>query len=110
VAPGRKVDPGELFPWAALARAGVGHLVAATPLTRDTGLSEGDRGTRVKALQDMLSAYGYGLEASGTFDRQTRIVVEAFQRHFRRKRVDGIADRSTFWTLERLIAALPRNG
>jgi N-acetylmuramoyl-L-alanine amidase len=33
-------------------------------------------------------------------------VVEAFQRHFRQERVDGIADASTIDTLYRLIAAL----
>jgi len=37
----------------------------------------------------------------------TREVVTAFQRHFRPKRVDGIADRSTLMTLQALLAALP---
>ena len=34
-------------------------------------------------------------------------VVAAFQRHFRPARVDGVADRSTLETLQRLLAALP---
>ena len=34
--------------------------------------------------------------------------LEAFQRHFRPERVDGIADFSTIDTLHRLLAALPR--
>jgi N-acetylmuramoyl-L-alanine amidase len=33
--------------------------------------------------------------------------VEAFQRHFRQERVDGIADFSTIDTLHRLLRALP---
>ena len=55
------------------------------------------------ALQGMLKLYGYGLEVDGIFGPQTRIVVEAFQRHFRQARVDGVADQSTVITLHKLI-------
>ena len=55
----------------------------------------------------MLSLYGYGLEINGLFDEETRVAVEAFQRHFRPARVDGVADRSTIETLHRLLSALP---
>ncbi len=52
-------------------------------------------------LQRNLSAYGYGIDPTGDFDEATRIVVSAFQRHFRPALVDGRADRSTLkrWTL-----------
>ena len=83
VAPGRKVDPGEKFPWKALAAAGVGHYVDPSPMGHGRFLSSGDRGRFVEALQAMLALYGYGVEISGIFDLQTKIVVEAFQRHFR---------------------------
>jgi N-acetylmuramoyl-L-alanine amidase len=56
----------------------------------------------------MLALYGYGIEITGNFDRETAIVVTAFQRHFRPARVDGIADRSTIETLRRLIDSLPQ--
>ncbi len=107
VAPGRKIDPGEKFPWKALAAAGVGHFVEASPIGRGRFLSSGDRGRLVEALQAMLALYGYGVEISGIFDLQTKIVVEAFQRHFRTEQIDGIADRSTIETLHRLLVALP---
>ncbi len=55
----------------------------------------------------MLALYGYGLEITGTYDAATHRVVEAFQRHFRPDRVDGIADLSTIGTLRRLLSALP---
>jgi N-acetylmuramoyl-L-alanine amidase len=103
VAPGRKVDPGEKFDWAMLHRGGIGHWVPSEPISGGTFLQEGDSGDAVLALQKMLSMYGYGLALSGAFDRQTRIVVEAFQRHFRQARVDGVADPSTVGTLHKLL-------
>jgi N-acetylmuramoyl-L-alanine amidase len=106
VAPGRKVDPGEKFPWKALFDAGVGHFVAAAPVRRGAALGAGDIGADVETLQSMLALYGYGVEISSVFDRQTEIVVEAFQRHFRPRKVDGIADGSTMRTLRRLLASL----
>ena len=107
VAPGRKVDPGEKFPWTVLARAGVGHLVA--PSRRRTGITlrAGDASECVAELQRMLGLYGYGIEITGIFDARTVIVVEAFQRHFRRSRVDGVADPATVETLRRLLGTLP---
>jgi N-acetylmuramoyl-L-alanine amidase len=69
-------------------------------------LKAGDTGADVETLQSMLALYGYGVEISGVYDKQTEIVVAAFQRHFRRRLVDGAADNSTFRTLERLVASV----
>jgi N-acetylmuramoyl-L-alanine amidase len=107
VAPGRKSDPGERFPWPALAERGIGHIVAPAPIRGGRFLALGDRGQPVEALQSMLLLYGYGLEISGFYDETTRAVVEAFQRHFRPARVDGVADQSTIETLHMLLSALP---
>jgi N-acetylmuramoyl-L-alanine amidase len=104
VAPSRKNDPGEKFPWRDLHAAGVGHWVEPAPLGNDRGLAEGDRGPAVAELRSSLAAYGYGVPASGHFDKAMRDVVVAFQRHFRPARVDGIVDRSTAETLRRLLA------
>lgn len=109
-APGRKIDPGEKFPWALLARRGVGHWVEPAPIRAGKALSGGDRGRMVAALQADLARYGYYVETTGIFDAATETVVAAFQRHFRPARVDGIADPSTLDTLARLLASLPRRG
>ena len=108
VAPRRKVDPGEKFPWARLAAAGVGHWVEPSPVRGGRYFQRGESGQPIEALQGMLALYGYGVEITGEFCERTEGVVEAFQRHFRPERVDGIADMSTIETLHRLLAELPR--
>ena len=107
VAPGRKLDPGEHFPWARLAEAGIGHWVEAAPPTRGRTCRPGDQGQAVETLQAMLALYGYGIEVDGLFGRRTEAVVAAFQRHFRQEKVDGAADRSTIETLHKLLTTLP---
>lgn len=103
VAPARKQDPGEKFPWARLAKAGVGHWVEPYPLAA----AAGPEPSGLVELQQALRRYGYQIAPSGEADAQTATVLRAFQRHFRPARVDGIADRSTRKTLQRLLAALP---
>jgi N-acetylmuramoyl-L-alanine amidase len=108
VAPGRKLDPGERFPWARLAAAGIGHWVEPGPLRESAvALSVGDAGAQVEALQQMLALYGYGISITGAFDSLTEDVVAAFQRHFRPARVDGVADQGTVETLRALLVTLP---
>jgi len=104
VAPQRKLDPGEKFPWAQLHRAGIGAWVTPSPVQAGTGLARGDRGPDVADLQSELRRYGYGIEATGVYDDLTEAVVTAFQRHFRADRVDGRADQSTIETLRTLTA------
>ena len=68
VAPARKEDPGELFPWARLAKAGIGLW---------------PQETESRAGQELLTRYGY--DPAAPRDK----VIMAFQRHFRPKKVDG---------------------
>lgn len=94
VAPARKDDPGELFPWKGLAQAGHGLWVEPPPAP-GAPIGEGESGAAVFALQAGLTRLGYDLPPSGTFDADTAAVVRAFQRHWRPERVDGIADGET---------------
>ena len=107
VAPLRKIDPGEKFPWDILHRAGVGHLVKEVPVTDGRYFMRGEHGQPIEALQAMLAFYGYAVPITGTYCETTEAVVAAFQRHFRRARVDGIADVSTLATLYDLAASRP---
>jgi N-acetylmuramoyl-L-alanine amidase len=104
VAPERKSDPGEKFPWARLHRAGVGQWAAPVLAAGAVVCGPGDRGAAVAELQDALKRYGYGIEANGRYDDLTVAVVTAFQRHFRPEKVDGLADRGTIDVLRTLLA------
>jgi N-acetylmuramoyl-L-alanine amidase len=106
VAPLRKEDPGELFPWQRLFEAGIGHWVPPSPIVPGPFLQVGDHGPGVGSLKQNLRRYGYGIGEDSQFDAGTDAVVVAFQRHFRPEKVDGVADVSTVATLARLIAAL----
>jgi len=108
VAPARKQDPGEKFPWDLLSESGIGHWVRPAPLNLDgPTLKPGDHGEAVTRLQRVLHGYGYGIEETGNYDDATRIVITAFQRHFRPARVDGVADASTLLTLRALMETRP---
>lgn len=110
VAPGRKVDPGALFPWQDFFNQGLGSWVEPEPVSADSGLAYGDSGADVTALQDLLGCVGFRIPPSGTFDETTQQAINAFQRHWRPERVDGRADRSTVATMRRLLVAFPRDG
>lgn len=109
VAPGRKRDPGEIFPWRTLFEAGVGLWVEPAPLSNGDELSAGDQGEAVRAFKAMLADYGYGIGMTDIYDATTVDAVTAFQRHFRPQCVDGVADVSTRKTLQRLLAARDGN-
>jgi len=106
VAPDRKDDPGELFPWKTLAEAGHG-LWVEPPAAPGAPLGEGAEGAGVFALQAGFTRLGYDCAPSGTFDAHTTSVVRAFQRHWRQDKFDGVADGET---RARLIALLRAAG
>ncbi|MCI4680564.1 N-acetylmuramoyl-L-alanine amidase [Rhodoblastus acidophilus] len=107
IAPARKRDPGEFFPWDRLNAAGLGHWAAAAPIRPGPAYEQGAMGPPVAALQSLLAAYGYEVAPSGAYDEATRDAIAAFQRHFRPEKVDGIADLSTVETLRNLLQSLP---
>jgi N-acetylmuramoyl-L-alanine amidase len=109
VAPTRKQDPGEKFPWAKFFAAGVGHWVKPAPISGEAKpLKDGECSEALAALQKDLAEYGYGVSSAGVYDDLTKAVIMAFQRHFRTERVDGLPDASTHMTLRALLAARTR--
>lgn len=93
VAPARKQDPGELFPWARLARSGIGLWPDEPAFESDAPIFEpGTSGPEIAAFQSALVRYGYGLTVSGRHDEESVAVLRAFQRHFRPAGIDGRID------------------
>jgi N-acetylmuramoyl-L-alanine amidase len=106
IAPARKQDPGEKFPWRILAASGIGIWVPPAPIVEGGPIFVlGERGVEIKQLQAGLAKCGYGVNETGHYDATTRDAIAAFQRHFRPQRVDGIADVSTLTTLRSLLDA-----
>jgi N-acetylmuramoyl-L-alanine amidase len=83
IAPDRKTDPGELFDWLRLARAGIG--VWPAPLGGQS-VAPTDY---AQAAAD-LRAVGYG-----TPPASVQSAIAAFQRRFRPARCDGVLDQET---------------
>ena len=89
IAPERKDDPGERFPWKTLAEAGHGLWPVSfnSPDLPPEGvmgpsLGIGDAGPGVFVLQGGLGKLGYKLLPGGPYDDETATVVRAFQRHW----------------------------
>lgn len=89
IAPDRKADPGELFDWPRLARAGIGLWPPPAPgLARRRGRGVG-LVNHAGALAD-LARIGYCVSAA-----TEQVALAAFQRRFRPERWDGLLDGET---------------
>jgi N-acetylmuramoyl-L-alanine amidase len=93
VAPNRKKDPGELFPWKELAEYGLGVWPAIAPLAGEAAVAR---------VSGMLARFGYGVPPDVDWPLET--VIAAFQRRFRPAKIDGIADAETIARLAALVA------
>lgn len=102
IAPDRKNDPGEKFPWAGLAAAGIGLWPGAGNDDRRVLFEAGDRDRGVSLIQRGLAGLGYGIELDGVMTDRTVAVIRAFQRRFRADKVDGIVDMETLDLVGRL--------
>ena len=97
IAVGRKIDPGSKFPWAKLAKLGVG----ASPLPDELKerLAHGRIATPT-FFRRLLTDYGYAVAPD---DAGLKLAVEAFQRHFRPSKIDGVIDGECTAILECLV-------
>lgn len=107
VAPDRKQDPGSWFPWEKLAVTGLGLWPQIDEILSLPTLNYGDESPAVRQFQASLVRFGYPLSITGVYDQATKLVVTAFQRHFRQHAVTGEADAETQSRLLALLAMLP---
>jgi N-acetylmuramoyl-L-alanine amidase len=98
IAPGRKKDPGEKFPWPRLAKAGVSVWPEYVAMQAESAPD-------IAQIQRQLRSFGYGVNQTGALDDQTRAVLEAFQRRFRPSLINGEPDAETQVLLTSLTRA-----
>jgi N-acetylmuramoyl-L-alanine amidase len=95
VAPPRKTDPGELFPWKELAEYGIGVWWQNAPLAGDAAAAR---------VSELLAQFGYGVPPD--VDWPLESVITAFQRRFRTEKIDGMADPETVARLAALVTTV----
>ena len=100
IAPGRKIDPGPLFPWRRLAENGFGVFSDKYTGDETVVLRKGDVGKAVKNLNKQLGIVGYyGCECD-SIGVGTEDALRAFQAHWRPEAVNGALDMGTAIALQ----------
>jgi N-acetylmuramoyl-L-alanine amidase len=94
IAPGRKQDPGPMFPWFQLAQAGLIQWPDAGRVTTVRPQYE-QQLPDVAWFQKRLAQFGYATPQSGELDSATRDVVISFQMKYRPAIIDGTPDGET---------------
>lgn len=93
VAPERKQDPGEKFPWKFLAKNKIGywHNLSQNYLSknRKVKIKEIDK----KKFFQNLYQLGYLKISSDTKNKFNKLIIKAFQRRFRQELINGIVDK-----------------
>lgn len=90
IAPTRKRDPGELFPWDLLAEHGVGlwpKQLNTFPPGNDILIMPFSEGADTGFMQKKLADIGYYIKADGYYGPKTEAAVAAFKRRFVRHAV-----------------------
>lgn len=102
IAPGRKMDPGPLFPWQRLSHHGIGAWPDSEEVEKALPLFT-NKAADILWIQQNLKKYGYAIEETSRWDSQTQTVLQAFQQHFRPERCSGEPDAQTCAILASLI-------
>ncbi|WP_319371706.1 N-acetylmuramoyl-L-alanine amidase [uncultured Ilyobacter sp.] len=102
ISPGRKIDPGPLFPWERLHREfGIGAWYDSIDFNfyYDSAIF-GIYST--ENIQSEFKRYGYDMEVSGEWSEKDKKILKAFQLHFRPKNISGEIDLETFAMIKAL--------
>lgn len=99
IAPARKQDPGEHFPWARLAQAGLGLF------PQETRWGEGDDADTPR----LLTQIGYPLNDATSGSADLRDCLLAFQRRFLPTHLTGEADARTKAHLQHVLEKLSKS-
>jgi N-acetylmuramoyl-L-alanine amidase len=103
IAPERKKDPGEKFPWKNLAN----HKLAIWHSLKESNLKK-NRKKRLNKDQEIvfiknLNKIGYRIIKKLNFNLNKKYITKAFQRRFRQNLVNGIPDQECFLISKSLL-------
>ena len=107
IAPSRKKDPGAKFPWKELYEK---YDIGAWYNESDKQAfmnEEKFNATSISDIKEELRKYGYEINRTNEWDRDSRDVVYAFQLHFNPKNATGNMDLETYAILKALNKKYP---
>tara|TARA_Y100000590_G_scaffold357260_1_gene412011 strand:+ start:2853 stop:3593 length:741 start_codon:yes stop_codon:yes gene_type:complete len=96
IAPLRKIDPGEKFPWQYLAKSRIGlwHDFKSEYLKQFRGSKISLKSDKKKFIKNINKiGYCFSNYNNKTFSVK---IIQAFQRHYRKELINGILDRECF--------------
>ena len=103
IAPERKKDPGEKFPWKNLAnlKLAIWHSLKDSSLKKNRKkiLNKDEEIIFIKNLNKI----GYGMIKRLSFNSNKKFITKAFQRRFRQNLVNGIPDQECFLISKNLL-------
>ena len=105
IAPNRKKDPGEKFPWHYLAKFGIGKWHSILPRILINNRGKKINLTDRKIFFTNLSRIGYFTKNTNILknDKFLNLVVVAFQRRFRQELINGKIDRECLLISQNLV-------
>ena len=105
IAPTRKIDPGEKFPWKYLAKKQIGiwHDYEHIYLKKFRRVKILVKKDKIKCLQNLTKiGYYFSLQNKQFLTK----IIKAFQRHYRKELIDGFLDQECHIILKNLIKKL----
>ncbi len=103
IAPDRKKDPGEKFPWEKLAKKRLckWHTLNRKKTKKFRSISVSDK--EKKNFLNNLSKIGYNIKINKIFDKNIRSIITAYQRRFRQELINGKIDKECLIISKNLI-------
>ncbi|WP_440634629.1 N-acetylmuramoyl-L-alanine amidase [Candidatus Pelagibacter sp. HIMB1746] len=106
IAPDRKLDPGEKFPWEFLSKnkIGIWHDFSKNKIKKERGLKISTQ-LKLKFINNLFKI-GYPRRLKINKNKYNKIITFAFQRRFRQELVNGKIDKECLLISENLIKKL----
>ena len=92
IAPLRKIDPGEKFPWKQLSKKNIGiwHSSKHNLLRKFRGIGISSKKDKIKFVKNLKKiGYCFSTKNKSFFAK----IVKAFQRHYRKELINGLVDK-----------------